>query len=98
MADSPSPSPPQGRPPRLAELATWTTDWRETWGRRANQLEDEGIPWPDHEVQAFDEVKAMKAKAKGGRAPKPPAGRPPSNAAAKRPAEKAGKLNLGGTR
>jgi hypothetical protein len=93
----PSPGPPQGRPPRLQELATWTSDWREAWGRRANELNEQGVPWPEHEVRAFDEVRELKAK--GGRAPKPrpPAGEPPTKAV-KVTTEKAGKLNLGETR
>lgn len=97
MSDQPSIA---RRPPRLKELASWTSDWREAWGRRANDLEEEGVPWPDHEVRAFDEVKALKAK--GGRAPLPPRPKPPTppKAAATtttKPGprgERAGSLNL----
>lgn len=88
------------RPPRLSELSTWTIPWREAWGWRANEIEDAGVPWPDHEVQAFDEMKSLKDK--GG---KPPAGKPPKRAgtakgdrpAKAKPAETTGKLNLGKT-
>jgi len=52
-------------PPRPAELAEWPIPWRERWGRLANQLQDQGVPWPDHERQAFDRVKAEMAE--GGR-------------------------------
>ena len=37
-------------------LATWTDDWRERWGRRANELEDTGLPWRDAEGRAFVEI------------------------------------------
>ena len=43
--------------PRPKELASWPVDQRQQWGLRANQLQDEGVPWPDHERQAFLEVK-----------------------------------------
>jgi hypothetical protein len=52
-------------PPRPVELSRWPIAWRERWGHRSNQLQDEGVPWPDHERQAFDEVQAEKAEAKG---------------------------------
>ena len=47
-------------PPRPAEVARWPIRWRERWGRRANELEDAGVPWPEHERQAFAEIKAEK--------------------------------------
>lgn len=37
-------------------LATWPIDWRERWGRRANDLEDSGLGWRDAEGRAFVEV------------------------------------------
>lgn len=37
-------------------LATWPDDWRERWGRRANELEESGLPWRDAEGRAFVEV------------------------------------------
>lgn len=42
---------------RPAELPSWPLIRREQWGIRANQLQDEGVPWPDHERQAFFEIK-----------------------------------------
>ncbi len=45
-------------PPRPAELADWPVERREEWGRLANQLEDEGTPFPESERRAFDQVKA----------------------------------------
>jgi hypothetical protein len=47
-------------PPRPDELAEWPIKWRARWGRLANELEDQGIPWPDHERQAFKTIKAEK--------------------------------------
>ena len=37
-------------------LANWPDNWRERWGLRANQLEDEGLGWRDAEVRAFVEI------------------------------------------
>ena len=45
--------PPWERP---AELAEWPIERRQRWGELANQLEDQGIPWPEHERRAFREV------------------------------------------
>jgi hypothetical protein len=45
-------------PPRPAELADWPIEWRERWGRSAKRLQDEGVPWPEHERQAFERTKA----------------------------------------
>jgi hypothetical protein len=45
-------------PPRPPELAVWPVAWRERWGSLANHLQDQGIPWPDHEREAFDQVVA----------------------------------------
>jgi hypothetical protein len=53
----PGPEPWPGRP---AELAEWPVEWRAKWGVRANELEASGIPWPEHERQAFNEIKAEK--------------------------------------
>ena len=41
-----------------AELAGWPLVWRRRWGRRANELQDEGVPWPEQGRRAFVEVKA----------------------------------------
>jgi hypothetical protein len=46
------------RPP---ELATWPVEYREKWGRLANQFEDEGISFPESERRAFQQVKAERA-------------------------------------
>jgi TubC N-terminal docking domain len=56
--DVPSQVPPW--PPRPAELAHWPIPWRQRWGELANKLQDRGVPWPEHERQAFDLVKADK--------------------------------------
>lgn len=37
-------------------LAAWPDEWRERWGRRANDLEDAGLSWRDAEGRAFLEV------------------------------------------
>ena len=37
-------------------VAGWPEDWRERWGRRANDLEESGLSWRDAEAQAFVEV------------------------------------------
>jgi hypothetical protein len=60
--ESPSPAPPPW-PPRPAELATWPVEWRERWGRLANELEVAGTPFPESERRAFVQVKAEIAEA-----------------------------------
>lgn len=37
-------------------LASWPVDWRERWGRRANELEESGLSWRDAEGRAFVET------------------------------------------
>ncbi len=37
-------------------VASWTLQWRELWGQRANELEETGLSWRDAETQAFVEV------------------------------------------
>jgi hypothetical protein len=37
-------------------VAGWPEDWREQWGRRANELEEAGLSWRDAEAQAFVET------------------------------------------
>ena len=37
-------------------VADWPIEWRERWGRRANDLEETGLSWRDAETQAFVEV------------------------------------------
>jgi hypothetical protein len=49
---------PEPWPPRPAELARWPLVWRQRWGLLANELEDQGVPWPEHERRAFALVKA----------------------------------------
>ncbi len=40
--------PPVSHPPAYrGVLATWPEHWRERWGRRANELEEAGLPWRD---------------------------------------------------
>jgi hypothetical protein len=51
-----------------AVLADWPIPWRERWGRRANELAEQGIPFPEDERRAFVEVQAEKA---GGAEPPP---------------------------
>jgi hypothetical protein len=47
---------------RPDEMADWPIPWREKWRRRANELRDQGCPWPVDEWQAYHETKAaMKA-------------------------------------
>ncbi len=60
----------ESRPPRRipppayrAVVAGWPDDWRERWGRRANELEEAGLAWRDAESQAFVEVWATVRKA-----------------------------------
>lgn len=52
-------------PPRPAELAAWPIERRERWGRLANRMEDDGVPFPESERRAFHEIKAA-AQAAGG--------------------------------
>jgi hypothetical protein len=49
-------------PPRPDELADWPIPWRKRWGEVANTLQDTGVPWPEHEQLAFDQIKAKMAK------------------------------------
>jgi hypothetical protein len=37
-------------------VAEWPVEFRELWGRRANELEETGLSWRDAETQAFVEV------------------------------------------
>ena len=43
--------------PRSEELTGLANRPGRQWGLRSNQLQDEGVPWPDHERRAFLEVK-----------------------------------------
>lgn len=42
--------------PWRTTLADWPREQRERWGRRANQLEDEGHDWREAERLAFEEI------------------------------------------
>jgi hypothetical protein len=37
-------------------LPTWPVELRERWGRRANQLAESGVAWPDDERTAYEEI------------------------------------------
>jgi hypothetical protein len=60
---------PERWPPRPAELASWPVEWRARWGRLANELQDAGIGWPEHERQAFHMVEAEMEASLQGQAP-----------------------------
>jgi hypothetical protein len=51
-------SPPRSfHPPAYrGVVAAWPEDWRERWGRRANELEEAGLSWRDAEARAFVEI------------------------------------------
>jgi hypothetical protein len=53
--DRPAGPPPADRGWRQS-VATWPVDWRERWGRRANELEDRGETWDAAEWIAFNET------------------------------------------
>src|SRR5437660_55567 len=46
------------RDPRswLRLLPRCSVSWRERWGRRANELSAAGVPWPEDERLAFEEI------------------------------------------
>jgi hypothetical protein len=44
--------------PRPPELAEWPVERRQQWGELANELEDANIPWPEHERQAYEQIRA----------------------------------------
>jgi hypothetical protein len=51
-----APAPPPW-PRRPAELAEWPVEWRRRWGRLANELQDQGIRWPECEQVAFEQTR-----------------------------------------
>ena len=55
-------------PPRPSALAEWSLSRRQRWGELANAFEDRGVPFPDSERQAFDEVKAEERDGRGSNA------------------------------
>lgn len=68
------PEPASVATPRLpwrSELANWPVAWRERWGRRANQLEDEGHDWRESERMAFEAVRAERVAKEGPYADSP---------------------------
>jgi hypothetical protein len=54
------PGAPVTWPPRAPELADWPVEWRERWGRLANELEESGMAWNHAESMAFDLTKGEK--------------------------------------
>jgi hypothetical protein len=60
---------------RPAELADWPIPWRQRFGLRANELSDAGIPRPDDERLAFEEV--LRERQSG--AEPPPIAAPPAS-------------------
>jgi hypothetical protein len=48
-------------PPRPDDLADWPLAWRERWGRKANDLEADGVPYPESERRAWAETLAERA-------------------------------------
>jgi hypothetical protein len=91
-ATAPPPPPPSrpmwsgGSPPSRPWnriLRTWSILWREHWGRRANELFESGVPFPDDERQAFAEVSAERER--GAMPPATEPSPPPRPAPAARP-------------
>lgn len=76
-----TPSPPSAFPPPAYRVvvAGWPDDWRERWGRRANELEESGLSWRDAESQAFVEVWNLVRKSRDALAPAPSGTDPQSN-------------------
>lgn len=48
--------------PWRALLPKWPDEWRERWGRRANELEQSGTHWVEAERQAWDETLAARQR------------------------------------
>lgn len=97
--EPPTPSPPQAWPPRPPEIATWPIAWRERWGRRSNELEDQGIAFPASEIQAFGEIAPQVAAEKAAQAvtgirPQPVIARPPASSAGPVRPQRPGALTL----
>ena len=53
---SSSPAIPDVWPPRPIELATWPIARRKLWGELANAIEDDGMPFPKCEIEAFRQL------------------------------------------
>jgi hypothetical protein len=46
------------RPPAVVEeIGGWPIPWRQRWGELCNQFEDEGVPFPESERLAYNQVK-----------------------------------------
>jgi hypothetical protein len=57
---------PEVKPlPYRVVVAGWPEPWRERWGRRANELEEDGLSWRDAEGRAFVEVWGQLRAAEG---------------------------------
>src|SRR5262245_54756473 len=60
--ERPRPAGPEGWGPPPADrgwreaIGLWPVEWRERWGRRANELQDHGRPWDVAEWIAFREA------------------------------------------
>jgi hypothetical protein len=63
-SDTPGP-PPADRSWRRI-VALWPVEWRERWGRRANELQDGGEPWDMAEWIAFNETAPALVEASEG--------------------------------
>jgi hypothetical protein len=53
---SAGPGPPPADRVWRQSVATWLVEWRERWGRRANELQDRGDPWYVAEWIAYNEI------------------------------------------
>lgn len=62
--DGDSPEAPNADLGWRRRLEKWPLDWRERWGRRANDLEASGLHWIEAEKLAWNEVIVAKAAAK----------------------------------
>jgi hypothetical protein len=51
------------------ELAQWPIPWRQRWGELANELEDQGLLFPENERQAFCRTRAEMAEYERYRGP-----------------------------
>lgn len=58
--DGDSPEAPNAALGWRRKLEKWPDEWRERWGRRANQLEEQGLHWIEAERQAMNETMILK--------------------------------------
>jgi hypothetical protein len=54
--DRTEPGPPPADRRWRAAVARWPVDWRERWGRRANEVESAGATWIEAEWSAYGEL------------------------------------------